>query len=80
MSSLTNFDWSFFKDFTLREHGPSGSGPWNIQFRAEPFNIFNLPFKTAQGDAWRSISSPAFGRFNAAGITRRVQLALRMTW
>lgn len=80
MSSLTNFDWSFFKDFTLREHGPSGSGPWNLQFRAELFNIFNVPFKTAQGDAWRSVSSPAFGRFNAAGITRRVQLALRMTW
>ncbi len=80
MSSLTNFDWSFFKDFSLSERGPFGSGPWNLQFRGELINIFNIPFKTAQGDGWRSVSSPAFGQFNAAGITRRVQLALRMTW
>ncbi|MFB3815198.1 MAG: carboxypeptidase regulatory-like domain-containing protein [Terriglobales bacterium] len=80
MSSLTNFDWSFFKNFLLRESGPLGSGPWNLQFRAELYNIFNVPFKTAQGDGWRSVSSSSFGQYNAAGITRRVQLALRLTW
>ncbi len=80
MNSLTNFDWSFFKDFRLNERGPFGSGPWTLQFRAELYNIFNIPFKTAQTDAWRSVSSPSFAQYNAAGITRRVQFALRLMW
>lgn len=80
MNGLTNFDWSVFKDFTLAEKGPLGSGPWNLQFRAELYNVFNIPFLTAQGDAWRTVSSGAFGLYNAAGATRRVQLALRLSW
>jgi hypothetical protein len=80
MNSLTNFDWSFFKNFELTESGPAGSGPWVLQFRAEMYNIFNVPFLTAQTDAWRTVSSPRFGLFNAAGLTRRMQLALRLSW
>lgn len=80
MRSLTNFDWSFFKDFQLRKGGPLDSGPWNLQFRAEMYNIFNVPFLSAQGNNWRTVSSPAFGFANAAGITRRVQFALKLTW
>jgi len=80
MNSLTNLDWSVFKDFMLGEQGPLGSGPWKLQFRAEFYNVFNIPFLTAQGDAWRTVSSGAFGLYNAAGATRRVQLALRLSW
>jgi hypothetical protein len=80
MNSLTNFDWSFFKNFELVESGPAGSGPWTLQFRAEMYNIFNTPFLTAQTDAWRTLSSPRFGLFNAAGLTRRMQFALRLSW
>jgi hypothetical protein len=80
MNSLTNFDWSVFKDFSLAEQGPLGSGPWNLQIRGELYNVFNTPFLTAQGDAWRTLSSGAFGLYNAAGTTRRLQLALRLSW
>ncbi len=80
MNSLTNFDWSFFKDTELAESGPWGSGPWKLQFRAEMYNIFNLPFLTAQGDAWRTITSSSFGTVNAAGIPRKMQLALKLSW
>jgi Carboxypeptidase regulatory-like domain len=80
MNSLPNFDWSFFKDIELAESGPWGSGPWKLQFRAEMYNIFNVPFLTASGDAWRTISSPSFGHVNAAGIARKMQLALKLSW
>jgi hypothetical protein len=80
MSDLANFDWSFFKNTELAERGPLGPGPWNLQFRAEMYNVFNIPFRTAQGDGWRTVASPSFGLFNAAGITRRIQFALRLTW
>lgn len=80
MNSLPNFDWSFFKDTELTESGPWGSGPWKLQFRAEMYNIFNIPFLTAQGDAWRTITSSSFGTVNAAGISRKMQLALKLSW
>jgi hypothetical protein len=80
MNSLPNFDWSFFKDTELTESGPWGSGPWKLQFRAEMYNIFNIPFRTAQGDAWRTITSSSFGIVNAAGNARKMQLALKLSW
>jgi hypothetical protein len=80
MNSLTNFDWSFFKDTEIAEQGPWGSGPWKLQFRAEMYNIFNVPFLTAQGDAWRTITSKSFGQVNFAGMPRKIQLALRLIW
>ena len=80
MNSLPNFDWSFFKDTELTESGPWGSGPWKLQFRAEMYNIFNIPFLTAQGDAWRTITSSSFGTVNAAGNARKMQLALKLSW
>jgi hypothetical protein len=80
MNRLTNFDWSFFKDTTLTESGPWGSGPWKLQFRAEMYNIFNTPFLTAAGDAWRTITSSSFGTVNTAGNPRKMQLALKLSW
>lgn len=80
MNDLVNFDWSMFKDTQLAESGPFGSGPWTLQFRGEFYNVFNIPFLTAQGDAWRTLASPSFGLFNAAGATRKMQFALRLVW
>jgi hypothetical protein len=83
MPGLTNFDWALSKNFRLAEGGPMGSGPWELQFRTEAFNIFNIPFLTATGDAWRTVSNlggPNFARINNAGSTRKLQFALKLTW
>ncbi len=80
MRALLNFDWAAVKQWQLSERGPLGSGPWNLQGRLEIFNVFNTPFLTAQGDGWRTLSSPVFGQYNAAGATRRLQIALRLVW
>jgi len=80
MRSIPNVDWSVFKNFRLFEHGPLSSGPWSLQFRSEFYNIFNIPFLTAQGNGWRTLNSPQFGQVNAAGAARKIQLALKLTW
>jgi Carboxypeptidase regulatory-like domain/TonB dependent receptor len=80
MNHLPNFDWSLFKEMTLRESGLLGSAPLVLQLRAEAYNVFNVPFLTAQSDNWRTVSSSSFGSYNAAGATRRLQLAARLSW
>ncbi len=80
MNHLVNFDWSLFKETTLRESGFLGSAPLTLQLRAEAYNVFNIPFLTATGDNWRTVSSSGFDTYNAAGQTRRLQLAARLTW
>jgi hypothetical protein len=80
MNRLVNFDWSLFKETTLTEGGFLGSAPLTMQLRAEAYNVFNVPFLTAQGDNWRTIASSSFGLFNAAGATRRMQMAVRLSW
>ncbi|HEX9119360.1 MAG TPA: carboxypeptidase regulatory-like domain-containing protein [Terriglobales bacterium] len=80
MNHLPNFDWSLFKETTLTEGGWLGSAPLTLQLRAEAYNVFNTPFLTAQSDNWRTISSSSFGLYNAAGATRRLQLAARLSW
>ena len=80
MNHLLNFDWGMLKDTTLTEGGFLGSGPLVLQLRTEAYNVFNTPFLTAQGDNWRTLASPSFGLYNAAGATRRLQLAARLTW
>ncbi len=80
MNNLFNYDWTFAKNIRLVESGFLGSGPWNLEFRTDLFNIFNVPFITATGNDWRNVSSPQFGFFNAAGPARRLQMALRLTW
>jgi hypothetical protein len=80
MNNILNFDWTFRKSVLLLESGPLGMGPVGVEFRADLFNVFNVPFLTAAGDDFRNLASPNFGLANAAGATRRVQLALRLTW
>jgi hypothetical protein len=80
LNSLTNMDWSLFKRFRLKQSGPLGSGPFALEVRLEMFNIFNTPYLTVQGNAWRTVSSPAFAQVNAAGASRRGQLGLKLVW
>jgi hypothetical protein len=80
MSNLVNFDWTLGKTFQLFEHGPLSSGPWALEYRADFFNAFNTVFLTSIGDNFRTVSDVSFGTFNAAGATRRIQMALRLTW
>ena len=83
MPGLTNFDWALSKDFRLAESGPMGSGPWELQFRTEALNVFNIPFLTATGNAWRTVSTPRgpnFAKINNAGSTRKLQFALKLIW
>ena len=51
-----------------------------IILSADLFNIFNVPYLTTSSDDFRSLASPNFGLANAAGATRRIQMALRLTW
>jgi hypothetical protein len=80
MNHLANFDWSLFKETTLTERGWMGSAPLTLQLRAEAYNVFNVPFLTAQTDNWRTVASPGFGLYNSAAATRRLQLAARVSW
>ncbi|MEJ7604883.1 MAG: hypothetical protein WKF37_01100 [Bryobacteraceae bacterium] len=73
MNRLINFDWSLAKQFALSESV-------GIEFRTDFFNIFNQPFLTAAGNEWRTLSSPQFLTYNAAGASRRIQMALRLSW
>ncbi len=78
MNNLLNFDWTFSKNIRLGESGVTG--PVGLEFRADLFNVFNVPYLTAAGDDFRNLASPNFGLANAAGAARRVQMALRLTW
>jgi hypothetical protein len=80
MPGLTNLDWALSKDFRLAEGGPMGSGPWELQFRTEALNLFNIPFVTATGNAWRTVSNSQLAKINAAGSTRKLQFALKLIW
>jgi hypothetical protein len=80
MPSIANADWSLAKDTHLFEGGFLGGGPWNLEVRADAFNIFNIPFVTATGSNWNTISSGAFGLTNTAGSTRKIQIAAKVTF
>jgi hypothetical protein len=80
MNRLVNLDWSVAKQVLVRERGPLDSGPWMAEFRTMFFNATNTPFLTATGSEWRTLSSPRFGIYNSAAASRRIQMALRLTW
>ncbi len=80
MPSLPDVDWSAVKQTQLSEHGLAGSTPLTLEVRADAFNIFNIPFLTATGTNWNTFSSSAFGLVNAAGNTRKVQIAAKLTF
>jgi hypothetical protein len=80
MNPLVNLDWSVAKSIRLFESGPAGSGPYNLEFRTDFFNALNIPFLTATGNEWRTLSSESFGLYNAAAASRRIQMSLRLSW
>ncbi len=80
LNSLTNIDMSVIKNIRIVERGFAGSGPWDLQFRTEAYNVFNTPYLTVAGNGWRTVSSAQFAVINSAGATRRLQLALKLNW
>jgi hypothetical protein len=73
MNRLVNLDFTFAKNLRFFER-------YGLEFRTDLFNIFNVPFLTATGNDWRTVSSPAFGLYNAAGPARRIQMSLRFSF
>jgi len=70
---LFNLDFSLFKRFSVREG-------WNIEFRAEAFNLTNTPTFDTPG---RTMNTATFGVVTATAFTpkpREVQLALRLVF
>ena len=80
IANLLNFDWTVSKSVLLAERGPLGSGPWKAEIRADLLNVFNVPYLFPSGDDYRNLASQGFGLANSAGATRRIQMALRVTW
>jgi Carboxypeptidase regulatory-like domain/TonB dependent receptor len=72
----TNFDFSLFKNFRIRERT-------NVQFRAEAFNLTNTPtfFLPAASNPALSIGSPNFGKLSSSSATgRQVQFGLKVSF
>jgi len=67
-----NFDMSFFKNTRFRER-------YNVQLRAEFYNISNTPALDARG-ATNEVSSPLFGQIVSGGNPRNIQFGLRFTF
>ena len=66
-----NWDFSIFKNFPFTER-------WNVQFRAESFNLFNTP---QFGLPNSNIGSAAAGTITSlAGNPRQLQFALRLSF
>ncbi len=65
-----NFDMSIFKNTYIGER-------YNVQFRAEFFNITNSPFFEARG-ATTNVTSQDFGRILSGGNPRQVQFGIRI--
>ena len=67
---IHNFDFSLMRNQSIREH-------YNVQFRAEAFNIFNSPQLSAPDS---TVTSPTFGRILAGTGNRALQLGLRISF
>lgn len=67
-----NFDMSFLKNTQFKER-------YNLQFRAEFFNISNTPALDARGNT-TEVSSAQFGQIVNGGNPRNIQFALRFVF
>jgi hypothetical protein len=67
-----NFDISVIKNNPFRER-------YNIQFRAEMYNISNRPALDARG-ATVDVASPLFGQIVTGGNPRNIQFGLRFVY
>ncbi|MBI3209867.1 MAG: carboxypeptidase regulatory-like domain-containing protein [Candidatus Solibacter usitatus] len=77
-----NWDISLFKNFRVSERWRN----LNAQFRAESYNTFNHTQFTGVDSTARidvrtgALAAPTFGQFTSAGLARRMQLAMRLTF
>ena len=70
---LTDFDVSFVKNTKIQER-------YNLQFRADSFNLLNTPSFSVSGIN-TSIGSPTAGRITSTNVdNREFQLALKLTF
>jgi hypothetical protein len=72
----TNIDFSMFKNFRFRER-------FNVQFRAEAFNLSNTPAFSLPGanSTALTIGNPNFGRLTSSSATgRQVQFGLKIAF
>jgi hypothetical protein len=70
----TNLDFSVFRNFVLRER-------FNLQFRAEAFNISNTPafFLPSAASPALTIGNATFGKLTASSATgRQLQFGLKL--
>lgn len=65
-----SFDMSLFKNTRFRER-------FNVQFRAEFFNIFNSPFFEARNQT-TDVTNPDFGRILQGSQPRNIQFGVRV--
>ncbi|MGD1096361.1 MAG: carboxypeptidase regulatory-like domain-containing protein [Bryobacteraceae bacterium] len=77
---LFNINTSLMKSFLLGEHGPLGSGPWNLQLRAEYYNTLNDPrFYVASVNSLYVSNPTTFGSLTALP-QRKAEMAIRLIW
>ncbi len=65
-----SFDMSMFKNTPVKER-------FNVQFRAEFFNIFNSPFFEARNQT-TDVTNPDFGRILSGSQPRNIQFGIRV--
>lgn len=68
----TAVNWSFFKNNPIKER-------YNIQFRAEFYNIFNTPQFDVRG-ASTDVTNPLFGQITEGGGERNIQFGIRLVF
>ena len=80
---LQNFDFSLFKNTKI----PKISETFNVQFRAEFFNILNRanfsppPLTNLQAFDATGVAVPGFGTITTTQTTsRQIQFALKVVW
>jgi outer membrane receptor protein involved in Fe transport len=64
------WNWSFFKNNPIRER-------YNVQFRAEFYNIFNTPQFDVRGSS-TDVTSPLYGQITEGGGSRNIQFGVRL--
>ena len=64
---------SFTRNQPFKEH-------YNVQFRAELFNIFNHPVLTLGTGSSVTIGTPQFGQVLTGGGQRTIQFGLRLVF
>ena len=66
-----NFDMSFIRNQPFRER-------FNVQFRAEFFNITNHPFLSLGTGSSVTVNTPQFGKILSGTSPREIQLGIRV--